>query len=195
MKVIGLTGGIGSGKSTVSQYLKKLGYDVIDADKISHDITMPGQATLKLLKAEFGDNIILEDGSLNRQELAKVAFSDSLKHKRLEEIVTDSVINIVNSKINEFRAEEKDIVILDAPLLFESCMDKKCDEVWLVTCSLEERIKRVMARDGLSREEIIARIDNQMPDSEKIRRSSCVIKNDGPLDDLYRTIDYILRMK
>lgn len=195
MKVIGLTGGIGSGKSTVSQYLIKLGYDVIDADKISHDITMPGHETLKKLKEEFGDSIILSDGSLDRKELGKIAFSDSLRHKRLEEIVTDSVINIVNSKIKEFREENKDIVILDAPLLFESCMDKKCDEVWLVTSSLEERVKRVMARDGLSREEILDRIDNQMPDNEKIKRSTCVIKNDGPLDDLYRTIDFILRMK
>lgn len=192
MKLIGLTSGIGAGKSTVSAYLKEKGYPIIDADQIAHDVTEPNSPTLDTLREAFGDEILNKDGTLNRQKLAKTAFASEQNHEILESIVTARTIEIVDSLIEKY-LNEYDIAFLDAPLLFESKMDARCDEVWLVTASDETRISRVMQRDNISKEDVIARMANQMPEKEKILRASCVIKNDGPVDDLYRTIDFILR--
>ncbi|MCQ2550879.1 MAG: dephospho-CoA kinase [Clostridia bacterium] len=181
--IIGLTGGIGSGKSTVSNYLKKNEYVVIDADEISRAITAKGTPLMDRLVDAFGP------AAIDRKELAKLVFSDSKKKAVLESIVTTEVIRIVKEEL-----KKGDKMVLDAPLLFETNMDEVCDFTILVTAPLELRISRVMARDNMSKEEILARIDNQMSEEEKIARADYVIDNGGSLEDLCKKIEEILNV-
>ena len=174
--IIGLTGGIGSGKSTVSKYLKENGYTVIDADKISRDLTREGEELYFQLIETFGD--VAKD----RKALGRLVFNDKEKKELLEEIVTKKVI----SEIEKMIIKAKDDIVLDAPLLFETGMNKRCDKVILVTSSIENRIKRVVERDHLSEEEVLSRINNQMKDEDK--KADVVIENDGTLEELYSKI-------
>ena len=167
MKVIGLTGGIGAGKSTVTNYLRKQGYLVIDADAIAHQITEKGSPALKKIALCFGAEVLYEDGSLNRKKLAAFVFSDEEKKRQLEQLTTVEVVYIIKTQLEDLRKKGKqDIVFVDAPLLFETGADKLTDMVWLVDADMEARISRVMDRDGTSREAVVSRVQNQMDSSE-----------------------------
>lgn len=193
MKVIGLTGGTGSGKSTVSTYLREKGCCIIDADKISRELTAKGGDAIEPIRAKFGDGVFFEDGSLHRKKLADIVFNDKEKLKVLEEITTQNVIRIVTEKIEELRKiGDKRIVILDAPLLFECGMNGFADENWLVICDKESRIKRLMKRDGLERHSIMDRMANQLSDEEKLLMADVVIDNSGSLNELYSRIDRLI---
>ena len=193
MKVIGLTGGIGAGKSTVTDYLKGKGYIVIDADAIAHQITDKGTAALKKIVLCFGTGILREDGSLNRRKLASMVFSDEGKKGQLERITTAEVVRIIKCQLDDLRRDGKyDIIFVDAPLLFESGADKLTDFVWLVDADAEVRISRVMDRDGVCGEEVAARMRNQMDSSEKKALSTDIIDNSKGKEELYRQIEYLL---
>lgn len=193
MKVIGLTGGIGSGKSTVSAYLEKKGYSVIDADKMSHEITKKGSPCLEKLTEVFGSGILFQDGRLDRRKLGRMVFSDPLKKSALEELTTKAVAEDIKTEIGRFRERGNYAVIfIDAPLLFETGLDALTDAVWLVTAGDEERIKRIEERDGLSEDEIRARMDSQMSVSEKSERSDEIIDNSGRKEELYLHIERLL---
>ena len=154
MKVIGLTGGTGSGKSTVAAYLEKKGCIIIDADKISRDLTKPGGEALEPIRRRFGADVFFEDGSLDRKKLGGIVFSDDAKLRSLEEITTDIVIKKILEKVEHLKKNGfNGTVILDAPLLFECGMKYCTDENWLVTCDLENRIQRIIDRDGISRQD------------------------------------------
>ena len=193
MLTVGITGGIGSGKSTVSSYLREKGYPVIDADAVSRALTAPGGEALPALREAFGDEIFFPDGALDRRRTAAFVFSDPEKKKQLEAIVTARVIDAIREQIAAFRAEGKcAILFLDAPLLFESGCDTLADRIWTVTAREEIRIARVLSRDGMTREEVLARMRAQMPEEEKIRLSDEVLDNSGDLDALYARIDDLL---
>ena len=190
MKIIGLTGGIGSGKSTVSAYLSNKGCLIIDADKISRQLTEKGSPYLETIRDAFGGGYFDEEGKLERQKLGQYIFANPDKKKLLERIVTDAVIEKVFERLNTLKNEEySGIVILDAPLLFECGMQKYADENWLVTADLDTVIQRVKNRDGMSKKDIEGRIAGQMPLEEKKKLADHVIDNSRDLDYLYLQLD------
>ena len=190
MKVIGLTGGTGSGKSTVAAYLEKKGCIIIDADKISRDLTKPGGEALEPIRRRFGADVFFEDGSLDRKKLGGIVFSDDAKLRSLEEITTDIVIKKILEKVEHLKKNGfNGTVILDAPLLFECGMKDCTDENWLVTCDLENRIQRLIDRDGISRQSILDRMANQLSDEQKRMMADRVIENSGSLTELLCRID------
>lgn len=193
MKIVGLTGGIGTGKSTVSAYLKEKAIPVIDADKIAHEITEKGSPVLDSIKKLLGDEVFNSDGTLNRQAVAGIIFNDEKMLTEYQKLTTDKVIEICAEKADEYRkSESKGIAVLDAPLLFECGMEKYTDEVWLVDADIEVRLHRIYLRDGLSKEAIWDRIKNQMSAEEKAEKADFVIDNSKDLKWLYNQIDQLL---
>lgn len=193
MKVIGLTGGIGAGKSTVSDFLRDRGYRILDADAIAHEITAKGSPVLRQIAENFGQDMILADGNLDRKKLAAAVFSDLQKKAKLEELTTKRVVQIIGETVEELRnSSSYDIIFIDAPLLFEAGVDAMTDFVWMVTADDEVRIARVMSRDQASRAEVLRRISNQMSTEEKIRRAQEVIDNSFGKEELYQQIERLL---
>lgn len=193
MNVIGLTGGIGAGKSTVSDYLLDKGYIVIDADKIAKSLTDKGSDTLQALTAAFGEEILFADGSLDRKKLAGIVFSDGEKRLILEELTTKEVVRIIEERLMQLQGEGyKGPVFVDAPLLFESGADRLTGAVWLVDADMDVRVARVMARDGISAEDVKRRIANQMDSEEKKARSTDIIDNSKGKELLYRQVERLL---
>ena len=190
MFIIGLTGGIGTGKSTVSGYLEDKGCLILDADKISRQMTEKGQPALNEIGAAFGFELINDDGCLDRQALGNIVFNDKKKLDILQSIITQKVVEHINNRLDELKKDNtEDIIVIDAPLLFECGMEDLADENWLVSASLDVRLDRVQKRDGLSKEEIISRINNQMSQEDKEKLSQVILDNSGTLEELYRQID------
>ena len=196
MKTIGLTGGIGTGKSTVSRYLKTKGYQIIDADLIAREVVEPGQPALVRLTEEFGREILLEDGSLDRRKLAQLAFSSPEGKEALDRITHGAIFQRIDELQEqyetEFSSQEGAVIFLDVPLLFETGLDRKADLVWVVDVPDELRVQRVVLRDGLTEEEIWARIKNQMSREEKLAKADYVLDNSGTLEALYEQVDALL---
>lgn len=193
MKIIGLTGGIGTGKSTVSAYLKEKGCIILDADRMSRQLTAAGGAALPAIREIFGDEVFFDDGTLDRKKLGNIVFNDQTKLRQLEKITTEKVVEQTEAELeNLWKNDFTGIVVIDAPLLFECNMQTMADENWLVTADLEIRLERIAKRDGLDRQSILDRINNQMSDDEKIAIADYVIDNSGNLSDLYRQIDKLV---
>ena len=193
MKIIGLTGGIGSGKSTVSAYLAAKGYKIIDADKIAHDITLKGSPVLLELAEAFGKDILEPDGSLNRRKLAAAAFADNDGRQMLNAITHRVIFEEIDGRIRELRnSGQEKIIFLDAPLLFESGLDSRTEENWVVHADTKTRVERVKGRDGLSESEILDRISAQMDEKEKLDRATYVLDNSGNREDLFAQIERLL---
>jgi dephospho-CoA kinase len=191
-RVIGITGGIGSGKSVVSDYLRSRGYAVIDADEVARATVMPGEPALVKIAETFGNDVIFEDGTLDRAALAQKAFANQ-KNTDLLNSITHADIGRRVDAIIEKVFENADIVFYDAPLMFETGMSSKCDEVWLITADEDVRLKRVMKRDRSSEADIRARMEKQMPEAEKMKRADLIIKNVGTKEDLIYAVDAALQ--
>lgn len=179
--VIGLTGNIATGKSTVVRMLEELGAEALDGDAIAHQLMGPGSPLADDIRAAFGAQAVNPDGSINRPELGKVVFSDPAKLQRLEDIVWPPVLARKREAIHQ---PGPDVLILDAIKLFESGMADDCDEVWVVTSPREVQIERIIARNKVDRAEAERRIDAQPPQEEKVAKADLVIENSGTLDDL-----------
>lgn len=192
MKIIGLTGGIGTGKSTVSAYLAQKGCKIIDADLISHQMTEAGSPCLAEIKDAFGEDVFLRDGNLDRKKVGRLVFADAEKKKTLEQIITRRVIEKTLRILQACRARQETLVVLDAPLLFECGMQRYTDETWLVVCRTETRLRRIAARDGLAEEDIQKRIANQMSTEQKEKLADYIIDNSRDLAWLYAQIDTLL---
>lgn len=194
MKVIGITGGIGAGKSTVSGYLASLGYPVFDADEVSRGLTADGSPVVDELAETFGEEILVRKGVLSREKLAEIVFSDPDKNRKLMQIVTMKVREAGQKWISYYRKKEKyDIIILDIPLLFETGSEDLCDAVWFITADDEVRRRRVMARDGVTAEQVERRMRSQMPEKEKAERSDEIVDNSRGVEELHRTVDALLK--
>ena len=190
MFIIGLTGGIGTGKSTVSKYLEEKGCLILDADAISRKMTEKGMPALAEIAKAFGQNLILEDGNLDRASLGNIVFNNKEKLDTLQSIITEKVVEYINLEIKKLKSNNyTGIVVVDAPLLFECNMQGIGDENWLVSVDLDTRLARVMARDGLSKEQILSRINNQMSQEDKEKLSHVILDNSGSLEELYAQID------
>jgi len=194
MKIIGLTGGIGTGKSTVSDYLIENGFEVLDADKISREIVMPGSDTLIELTSALGSDILEEDGNLNRKKLGSIVFSDPEKKAVLDKIMHSRILEIIYEKVAEFRESSINhkVIFIDAALLFETGLDRFVNEIWVVDADEETRIKRVMERDCLTRDDIINRISSQMDRCEKNKMANEILNNSGNREELYTQIEKLL---
>ena len=186
MEIIGLTGGIGSGKSTVAKIFSRLGAKVIDADEIAREIVEPGEAAWQRLVSEFGKEILNDDKTLNRSLLAKVVFEDPTKRASLNGIMHPEIQKEIMSRIHKYRSESKDkagVVIVEAALLAEKKgLLKLIDILILVSVDERLRINRIKKRDGLSSEEILLRIRSQMSDDEKASLTDLVIDNTGSIE-------------
>jgi dephospho-CoA kinase len=177
--VIGLTGNIATGKSTVVTMLQELGAETIDGDQIVHQLMGPNSPLADELRAAFGDAIVREDGSINRPELGKIVFSDPAKLAMLEQIVWPPVVAHKLARINE---PGPDVLVLDAIKLFEAGMAKHCDEVWVVDSTREQQIERIMRRNNVDRAEAERRIDAQPPQQAKLAKADVVIDNSGSVE-------------
>jgi len=186
--IIGLTGGIASGKSTAANYLEKKGAKIIDADQIAHKISQKGEKGWQLVVDEFGEEILREDGEFDREKLAKIVFSDPQKRKKLESLLHPIIIYKMKEKAYKY-LEDNQIVVLMVPLLYETGLDLFSDQVWVISSSEETQINRLNKRDDLSREEALKRINSQMPMSEKEKKADVIIKNNSTIAALKSKLD------
>lgn len=184
MRVIGLTGGIACGKSTVAGWLKELGAVVIDADAISHSLTADGGKALPAIFAAFGDGVKNDCGMLSRAKLAERVFSDKSKRTLLNDILHPFIEKQMRKEMEICRKMGCSIVVLDVPLLFEAGMEDMADEVWCVSAPAELQIARLEARSGMPRQQAEARIDSQWPLSQKECRADAVLHTDRPMDEV-----------
>ena len=180
--VIGLTGGIGSGKSEAAQYLKRLGAAHVDADEISRALTAENGAALPEIRRVFGDGAFLEDGRLDRAALGRLVFDNEAARRALEGIIHPLVQRAMLLEMDAAAERGVAVVILDVPLLFETGMDALCDETWTLYVDRERQIVRVMTRDGLTREQAEARIDSQMSTEARNARATHAINTDQPIE-------------
>ena len=191
--MIGLTGGIASGKSTVTARLKALGAFVADADEISREVISSGEV-LAAIRREFGSAVFSEDGSLDRSALATRVFSSRERAALLDSIthpaIAKRILEIVEAAEN---SGDYPLVFVDAALLIESGFNRLCDRVWLVTANTGLRIRRIILRNGLSYEAAAKRVASQMPDDEKIPYSNVIIDNNGSMEELIERVDNAYR--
>lgn len=183
-RVIGLTGGIASGKSLVSGYLRELGAQIVDADEIARQVVQPGKPALREIVAEFGESVLNTDGTLNRKKLGLLVFSDPEKLDRLNLITHPYILAEIRRVLERFRASSTcRVIVLDVPLLFEVGLELLVDEVWVVAVDYPTQLKRLIKRDNLTEDEARRRIVSQMPLGEKIKRAQYVIDNRFSLEE------------
>lgn len=188
---VGITGGTGSGKTCVSEYLSRKGFQVIDSDAIARKLLGKGTATYDAVVSHFSEKILKANGEIDRKLLSSIVFGSSEELKFLQDVVTRETVERVKALLKENIPENK-MIFLDAPLLFETGLNKDVDIVWFVRASHEKRLKRLSERDGISNFEIKKRMAAQMPEDQKERLADVVIENEGSLCDLYLKIDKLL---
>ncbi len=184
MRVIGLTGGTGSGKSTVSKIAADMGILVIDADVVAREIVQKGEKALEEITSTFGKDVLLEDGTLDRKKLGRIVFADKEKLKLLNSITHQYIIERIKQKKEMERVNGAYHIIVDAAILIESGLYKQCDEVWVVIAHKDQRLKRIIQRDCLSREDALNRINAQMPTEVMREYASEIIDNSKDFDHL-----------
>ena len=193
--VIGLTGGIGTGKSTVSQILKEKNFPVIDLDVISHEVIKFPKVMEKIIE-NFGKEVLEYNNTgnwiISREKLGRVIFGNREKRLILNSIMHPEILRIMREKILECKKENK-IIFVEIQLLFEVQWEKEFDYILLVSAEKDTQVKRILARDKRSKEEALSIINSQMPLDEKKKRSDYVIENDGNIQDLERKIDEFLK--
>lgn len=187
-RIIGLTGGIASGKSTVSNLLRQAGMPIVDADQITRQVQRPGSTALDKLAAAFGNQIIQPDGNLDRAQLGKRVFADAAARQELNQIMQPLIRDAIWQAVDTLKKQNIPNVILDLPLLYEQHYDEDCDLVVVVTVSSDTELHRLMARNHYSAAEARARIAAQMPLSEKVARADVVIDNDASLEQTRRQV-------
>ncbi|MBT2697823.1 dephospho-CoA kinase [Bacillus sp. ISL-40] len=190
--VIGLTGGIASGKSTVSNFFKEMDITVVDADIESRLAVMKGESAYFKIIEEFGRDILLEDGEIDRQKLGAIIFHHAEKRQILNEIVHPEVRKRMRDQVDQAIKNSEEVVVLDIPLLFESKLTYMVDKTLLVYVDDETQLKRLIERNNLSVEDAEARIRSQMPLSEKIKLADAVIDNNGSIADTKKQLLEIL---
>ena len=194
MLCIGLTGGIGTGKSAASKILEKLGAYIFDADKEAKKILLTNETIKSELISEFGTDIMTGDGNVDNNKLARVAFQDQDHQLRLNTIVHPYVFNEIDKNFDrELDGGKHDIFVVDAALIYESGADTHMDYVIVITALIKTRMERALARETLSREEILKRMDLQWSEEEKVALADFVIHNDGPEKELIKNITDIYK--
>ena len=192
--LVGLTGGMGSGKSLAASYFKALGAQIIDADRISRELVAPGKPAWKEIIEEFGSNVLNPDQTLNRKQIAAIVFNDESKRKKLEDIIHLRVIVEERRLYEKYRQKNSRVLaVIDAALLIESGNYKNVDKVVVVQCGKEEQIRRVMERDGTARSEVENRLHSQMPLEEKVVFGDYILRNDDTRESLKSQVGELYR--
>ena len=190
--VIGLTGGIASGKSTVSTMLKEMDISVVDADIEARLAVMKGEPVYFKIIEMFGREILLEDGEIDRQKLGSVIFHQAKKRQMLNEIVHPEVRKRMRDQAEKAKKNGEEVVVLDIPLLFESKLTYMVDKTLLVYVDAETQLQRLIARNKLSVEDAEARIRSQLPLADKIKLADAVIDNNGSITDTKKQLNEII---
>ena len=188
MLVIGLTGGIGTGKSEVAGLLQSLGAEVIDADQVGHEAYTPDSESWRAVVNAFGEEILRPDGQIDRGRLGAIVFSDPDQLEKLNGIMHPRMARMVGDKIEVLRDKGAPAVVVEAAVLFEAGWDSLVDEVWTTDSPVELVIERLQARNGMGEEEVMRRINSQMDRSERIERSDLVVDNSGDVTSLEETV-------
>jgi dephospho-CoA kinase len=183
MKVIGLTGGIGSGKSTVSMFLAELGAVIIDADKIGHQVLDTDSEVWKQIVAAFGKKVLTPDGQIDRKKLGGLVFKESKALSRLNRIMHPRIYDVIKAQLEQHRKQGADVVVVEAPLLIEAGWVTMVDEVWVTVAPLATVLER-LEQAGMSGTEAMARINSQLPAEERSKHPNVVIDTDCSLDEL-----------
>lgn len=184
MLVIGLTGGIGSGKTTVSGFLEELGAEVIDADKVGHVTYLPDMPAWRDLIDTWGEDLLQPNREIDRKKLGAIVFSDPANLEKLNSIVHPRMRDIMNDRIEAFRGEGKQVVVVDAAILIEAKWTSLVDEVWVTAAPEDVVVQRVMARNGWEEEQVRSRMASQMPAEERQSYADVVIDTDATLDEV-----------
>ncbi len=184
MKVIGLTGGIGSGKSTVSLFLAELGAVILNADEVGHEAFRLDTEIWREVVAAFGRQIVAPDGNIDRKKLGETVFGNPESLSRLNQIMHPRMYNMVKARLKEYRQQGTRVAVLEAPLLLEAGWTPLVDEVWVTTAPEATVLKRLEERTELSQAESLTRIHSQLPAAERVRHADVVINTDCDLDEL-----------
>jgi dephospho-CoA kinase len=191
MRVIGLTGGIGTGKGEVADALRSLGAQVIDADKAGHDVYLPGTEGWQRVVSLFGRDILDSKGGIDRGKLGSLVFADEQARSRLNEALHPLIREAIQSRLEELRRQDVPVVIVEAALLFEAGWRDMTDEVWTVSAPIEAVSERLQRGRGLSPQEVVQRVEAQSTDEWRRQQADVVIDNSGGLDDLRRQVQYL----
>jgi dephospho-CoA kinase len=191
MKVCGLTGGVGMGKSTAAQFLRAHAVQVVDTDELARQLVQPGETVLAEIQDHFGKSIIAADGQLRRDELARIVFADALARKKLEEMLHPKIRERWLAQIVDWRRENCALAVVVIPLLYETQAESQFDKIICVACSAANQQKRLLER-GWTPEQISQRIAAQMSVDQKIARADFVVWTDGELDSHRQQLERIL---
>jgi dephospho-CoA kinase len=194
MRVFGLTGNIGSGKSAVAAMLREAGIPVLDADRISREVTAPGGRAFDAVVQAFGRGIVRDDGSIDRKRLGEIVFADPHRRARLEAITHPAILETMKEAIAGIEREGHRVAVVEATLIHESGRKGLCEAVISVTCDRETAISRLAARDGMSRGQAEARLRAQMDAERKADASDYVIDNSGSLDETRGQVERLARI-
>jgi phosphopantetheine adenylyltransferase/dephospho-CoA kinase len=189
MLKIGLTGGIGTGKSSVTEAFQSLGAAVINADLLGHDAYLPGTIGFEEVVTEFGQEIVGSDGQIDRKKLGPIVFSDSSKMDRLNEIMHPLIRDLIDERLVSLESSHNKVAVVEAAILIEAGWKSLFDEIWVVISDREEVINRLGVRNGLSREDAVKRIDSQMSNNERIEHGDVVVENTGSMEDLQTRVN------
>ena len=192
--VIGLTGGIASGKTTASNYLMSLNIPVVDADNIAREVLSPGHEGFNKVVEYFGDDI-LDDGIIHRSKLRKIVFNDLRALEKLNEITHPLIRKGIVEKLNEMCDKNVPLIVLDAPLLLENNLQYLVDEVWLVWVDSDRQIKRLTSRDGMNKIEAEKIINRQMSLEKKKQKAHVLINNNNSKEALYQQLDELVQVR
>lgn len=190
--IIGLTGSIASGKSTVANLLKEYNLPIVDADLVARQVVERGTPTLKEIEESFGKEVITEEGTLDRAKLGSIIFHDQSKRELLNKIIHPAIRKEMLRQRDEYIASGEKTVIMDIPLLFESKLQHFVDKILVVTVSEETQLKRLMERNQLTKEEALARINSQLPLSQKEKEADAIINNNHSIEQTKEQLNTIL---
>ena len=188
MKVIGLCGGSGSGKGTVSKIFAEIGIPSIDTDAVYREMTLSDSPCMRALAAEFGDEVVNSQGGLDRARLASIVFNDPSRLEKLNKIAHSFILDETRRRLAAYKDEGLSAAIVDAPVLFESGFDNECDEIVCVVADRDIRTDRIMSRDRITRDAAEKRISSQMPDEILISKCDHAIYNNSDIESLREQI-------
>ncbi|MBN1693599.1 MAG: dephospho-CoA kinase [Dehalococcoidales bacterium] len=184
MKILGLTGGIGSGKSTAARFLKDLGAEVIDLDKAGHEALKKGGGAYEKVVKEFGAGILDDKGEIDRSRLGEIVFKDKTALKRLTIIIHPVIDEFVEQKVSECRRKGVKVLVLEAAAMLESAKTWQVDEIWVTTAEEKTVLNRLKTRPGFSEQDVWSRIRSQLTNAARIRQADVVIDNNSTLEEL-----------
>ena len=190
---IGLTGGIGSGKSLVSQFLEEQGAIVVNADLLGHQAYLPGTRGFDQVVAAFGEDIVAGDGHVDRKKLGPIVFADPKQMERLNGIMHPIIKSLIEARLDEIAREDESVSVVEAAVLIEAGWRPIFDEIWVVTSRVDEIVSRLQSRNGMTSEDVQRRIDSQMSSIDRISQGDIVLDNSGTVEELKNKVSNLWR--